>query len=47
MKAGELKHLTEEQKEGIKKHDENRAQLIKLVEEDHRKYPYNKRNKKK
>jgi hypothetical protein len=46
MKAGELKPLTGEQKEGLKKHDENRARLIKLVEEDHRKYPHNKRKKK-
>jgi len=46
MKAGELKPLTEEQKEGIKKHEENRTYIIKLVEEDYRKYPHNKRKKK-
>jgi hypothetical protein len=46
MKEGTLKPLTEQQREGIKKHDENRTRLIKLVEEDHRKYPYNKRKKK-
>ncbi len=46
MKPGELKPLTEEQKEGIKKHDENRIRLIKLVEEDYRKYPHQKRKKK-
>jgi hypothetical protein len=47
MKEGELKPLTEEQKEGLKKHDENRTRLIKLVEEDYRKYPHNVRKNKK
>jgi hypothetical protein len=46
MKPGELKPLTEQQKEGIKKHDENRARLIKLVEENYQSRPYNKRKKK-
>jgi len=46
MKHGELKPLTEQQKEGIKKHDENRTRLIKLVEEDYQSRPYNKRKKK-
>jgi hypothetical protein len=46
MKPGELKPLTEQQKEGIKKHDENRTRLIKLVEEDYQSRPYNKRKKK-
>ena len=46
MKQGELKPLTEEQKEGIKKHDENRARLIKLVEENYQSRPYNKRKNK-
>lgn len=45
MKPGELKPLTEEQKEGIKKHDENRTRLIKLVEENYQARPYNKRKK--
>jgi hypothetical protein len=46
MKPGELKPLTEQQKEGIKKHDENRTRLIKLVEENYQSRPYNKRKKK-
>ena len=46
MKQGELKPLTEEQKEGIKKHDENRTRLIKLVKENYQSRPYNKRKKK-
>jgi hypothetical protein len=46
MREGTLKPLTEQQKEGIKKHDENRTRLIKLVEEEHQSRPYNKRKKK-
>jgi hypothetical protein len=46
MKEGTLKPLTGEQKEGIKKHDENRTRLIKLVEENYQSRPYNKRKKK-
>jgi hypothetical protein len=46
MKPGELKPLTEQQKEGLKKHEENRTRLIKLVEEEHQSRPYNKRKKK-
>ena len=46
MKPGELKPLTEQQREGIKKHDENRTRLIKLVEENYQSRPYNKRKKK-
>ena len=45
MKHGELKPLTEQQKEGIKKHDENRTRLIKLVEENYQSRPYNKLKK--
>ena len=46
MKPGELKVLTEEQKEGIKKADEVRAALVRAVNEDHSKRPYPKRKAK-
>ncbi len=45
MKVGELKPLTSEQAEGIKKADAERTRLVKLVEEKYRKYPYPKRKK--
>jgi len=45
MKPGELKPLTETQKKGIEQADKERARLIAIVEENHRKYPRKKRNK--
>jgi len=45
MKIGELKPLTKEQEDGIKKADKERARLIAIVEENHRKYPHQKRKK--
>lgn len=42
MKPGELKPLTKEQKEGIKKSDELRASIVKAVEEKYSKYPASK-----
>jgi hypothetical protein len=46
MRIGELKVLTEEQKEGIKKADQERKRLVEIVEENYRKYPFNKKRKK-
>ena len=46
MKVGELKVLTQEQKEGIKKHDEERTKLVRIIEENYRAKPYPKRTKK-
>jgi hypothetical protein len=43
MKPGELKPLSDEQKQGLKKADEVRAALVKAVQEDWQKRPYNKR----
>ena len=45
MKPGELKPLTDEQKQGLKKADEVRVALVKAVQEDYSKYPKNKRKK--
>lgn len=45
MKPGELKPLTNEQKEGLKKADEVRASIVKAVQEDYEKRPYPKRKK--
>ena len=45
MKPGELKPLTNEQKEGLKKADEVRASIVKAVQEDYSKRPYPKRKK--
>ena len=46
MKQGELKPLTTEQIAGIKKADEVRAALVKAVQEDWQKRPYQKRKSK-
>jgi hypothetical protein len=46
MKIGELKPLTKEQEEGIKKADKERKRLVEIVLENYRKYPHNKRAKK-
>lgn len=46
MKIGELKPLTKEQEEGIKKAEQERKRLIEIVQEKHQKYPFNKRTKK-
>jgi hypothetical protein len=45
MKPGEL-ILTEQQKQGLKKADEVRAALVKAVQEDYQKRPYQKRKSK-
>jgi len=45
MKTGELKPLTEEQKQGIIKSDAERTRIVKIVEENYRKLPYPKRKK--
>jgi hypothetical protein len=45
MKPGELIVLTETQKKGIEQADKERARLIAIVEEKHRKYPHQKRKK--
>jgi hypothetical protein len=45
MKPGELRVLTDEQKEGIKKADAERKRLVEIVLENHRKYPHQKRKK--
>jgi hypothetical protein len=45
MKVGELRVLTDEQKEGIKKADAERKRLVEIVLENHRKYPHQKRKK--
>jgi len=45
LKIGELKPLTDEQKEGIKKADQERKRLVQIVEENYRKLPYPKRKK--
>lgn len=46
MKIGELKPLTKEQEEGIKKANAERKRLVEIVQENYRKYPHNKRTKK-
>jgi hypothetical protein len=46
MKVGELKPLTKEQEEGIKKEAQERKRLCEIVQENYRKYPFNKRTKK-
>jgi hypothetical protein len=43
MGIGELKQLSEQQKQGLKKADEVRAALVKAVQEDWQKRPYSKR----
>lgn len=45
MKPGELKPLTETQRKGIESADKERARLVKIVEENYRKYPHQKRTK--
>jgi hypothetical protein len=45
MKVGELKPLTKEQEDGIKKADQERKRLVQIVEENYRKYPHQKRKK--
>jgi hypothetical protein len=46
MKIGELKPLTKEQEEGVKKANAERKRLVEIVMENHRKYPHQKRIKK-
>jgi hypothetical protein len=45
MKVGELRVLTDEQKKGLKKHDEERSRLVRIIEENYRTKPYPKRKK--
>ena len=45
MKMGELKPLTKEQEDGIKKADQERKRLVEIVMENYRKYPHQKRKK--
>lgn len=45
MKPGELKPLTETQRKGIEQSDAERLRIVKIVEENHRKYPHQKRKK--
>jgi hypothetical protein len=45
MKVGELKPITKEQEDGIKKADQERKRLVQIVEENYRKYPHQKRKK--
>jgi hypothetical protein len=47
MKVGELKPLSDEQKAGIKKADQERKRLVQIVQENHQSRPYNKRGKNK